>query len=273
MLAGPRMSGCNSAVAPPVVPGGVDRAELAAAELAQTEAALQQRCLDAGVPYLAPGAPGYSMELDSRASAKQRGLARRQRHEEGYRSSWPWINGALLRGYTSLQWLVSCGGVACNGLWLASNGSVVATLTVGPWLACNGPLVSASTAWASDLVVALASVVVSSGYSVPPHRARWSTSPTPRPRPRVRPSRLAAPPHPPDWRRGCRHALDCRGLDPRGCPQPCHGQPDAYDRGAPGSAARPPLGHLRGPRGGARRLRGGGGGVGLRHVRTQEGGP
>ena len=80
MLAGPRMSGCNSAVAPPVVPGGVDRAELAAAELAQTEAALQQRCLDAGVPYLAPGAPGYSMELDSRASAKQRGLARRQRH-------------------------------------------------------------------------------------------------------------------------------------------------------------------------------------------------
>ena len=82
MLAGPRMSGCNSAVAPPVVPGGVDRAELAAAELAQTEAALQQRCLDAGVPYLAPGAPGYSMELDSRASAKQRGLARRQRHDK-----------------------------------------------------------------------------------------------------------------------------------------------------------------------------------------------
>lgn len=76
------MSGSKSVLAPPGLPGGSGPAASVSAEDAQAEAALVQRCLVAGVPYLAPGAGRYSQELNQHASSKQRGAVRRQRHDK-----------------------------------------------------------------------------------------------------------------------------------------------------------------------------------------------
>ena len=112
--------------------GGAGGEQPASADDADAEVALWRRCWEVGVTYVGPGDGKYGAEVKSKM-AFARSRARTQRRDalrQAIRRAAP--PGPMVSSFVDTHGL---GGVhswtlACNGPWMAGNGSVVAPLAM-----------------------------------------------------------------------------------------------------------------------------------------------